>query len=63
VTRIVTFAGPESIWLLADRRLTYAHKIPKDDARLKESALPKPERSLMKWRIKWDLTGRPKRTF
>jgi hypothetical protein len=33
VTLIVTINGPETIWLLADRRLSYPNKAPKDDAR------------------------------
>lgn len=31
VTLIVAVTGPESIWLLADRRLSYADRPPKDD--------------------------------
>jgi len=33
VTLISTVNGPETIWLLADRRLSYKHKRPRDDAR------------------------------
>jgi hypothetical protein len=33
VTLIVAATGPESIWLLADRRISYQHRPPKDDAR------------------------------
>jgi hypothetical protein len=33
MTLILTVNGPETIWLLADRRLSYKHKKPKDDAR------------------------------
>jgi hypothetical protein len=33
VTLVVTVNGPESIWLLADRRLSYKGRPPKDDAR------------------------------
>jgi hypothetical protein len=33
VTLIVTVNGPESNWLLADRRLSYWGRPPKDDAR------------------------------
>ena len=33
MTLIVAITGPESIWLLADRRLSYATKPPKDDGR------------------------------
>jgi hypothetical protein len=33
VTLVVTVNGPESIWLLADRRLSYEVRSPKDDAR------------------------------
>ena len=33
VTLVVTVNGPESIWLLADRRLSSARRPPKDDAR------------------------------
>ena len=33
VTLVVTVNGPETIWLLADRRLTFKSCPPKDDAR------------------------------
>lgn len=33
MTLIVTINGREAIWLLADRRLSYKHRAPKDDAR------------------------------
>jgi hypothetical protein len=33
MTLVVVASGPESIWLLADRRLTYRGRQPKDDAR------------------------------
>jgi hypothetical protein len=33
MTLVVVATGPESIWLLADRRLTYKGRQPKDDAR------------------------------
>ena len=33
MTLIVSIHGPETIWLLADRRLSYESKAPKDDAR------------------------------
>jgi hypothetical protein len=33
VTLVVTVNGPETIWLLADRRLTFKSRPPKDDAR------------------------------
>lgn len=33
MTLIVAATGPESLWLLADRRLTYGGRPPKDDAR------------------------------
>jgi hypothetical protein len=33
VTLILTVNGRETIWLLADRRLSYARQKPKDDAR------------------------------
>jgi len=33
VTLILTVNGPEAIWLLADRRLSYEGREPKDDAR------------------------------
>lgn len=33
VTLVLTVNGPESIWLLADRRLSYEGRSPKDDAR------------------------------
>lgn len=33
MTLIVTINGPETIWLLADRRLSFPGKLPKDDAR------------------------------
>src|ERR1700682_6331451 len=33
MTLILTVNGPESIWLLADRRLSYERRSPKDDAR------------------------------
>ena len=33
MTLVVAVTGPESIWLLADRRLSYADRSPKDDAR------------------------------
>jgi hypothetical protein len=33
VTLVVAVTGPESIWLLADRRLSYAGRAPKDDGR------------------------------
>ena len=33
VTLVVAVNGPESIWLLADRRLSYKNRPPKDDAR------------------------------
>lgn len=33
MTLIMAVTGPESIWLLADRRLSYADHSPKDDAR------------------------------
>jgi hypothetical protein len=33
VTLVVAVTGPESIWLLADRRLSYAARPPKDDGR------------------------------
>ena len=33
VTLILTVNGPETIWILADRRLSYKGRRPKDDAR------------------------------
>jgi len=33
MTLIVAATSPESIWLLADRRISYEHRAPKDDAR------------------------------
>jgi hypothetical protein len=33
VTLVVTVNGPESIWLLADRRLSFVGRAPRDDAR------------------------------
>jgi hypothetical protein len=33
LTLVVSINGPESIWLLADRRLSYTGRSPKDDAR------------------------------
>jgi len=33
VTLVVTINGPETIWLLADRRLSFKDRPPKDDAR------------------------------
>jgi hypothetical protein len=33
VTLVVTVNGPDTIWLLADRRLSYEGRVPKDDAR------------------------------
>jgi len=33
VTLILTVNGPETIWLLADRRVSYVGRPPKDDAR------------------------------
>ncbi len=33
MTLIVAATGTESIWLLADRRISYEHHPPKDDAR------------------------------
>jgi len=33
VTLVATVNGPETIWLLADRRLTFKSRPPKDDAR------------------------------
>jgi hypothetical protein len=36
VTLILTVTGPETIWLLADRRLSYKGRSPKDDGRTME---------------------------
>jgi hypothetical protein len=33
VTLVVTVNGPETIWLLADRRLSFKDRLPRDDAR------------------------------
>ncbi len=33
MTLVVAVTGPESVWLLADRRLSYAGRAPKDDGR------------------------------
>ena len=33
MTLVLTVNGPETIWLLADRRLSYEGRSPKDDAR------------------------------
>lgn len=33
MTLIVTINGPDTIWILADRRLSFAHQAPRDDAR------------------------------
>ena len=33
MTFVVAAMTPESIWLAVDRRLSYPHRVPKDDAR------------------------------